>query len=285
MRALLRRVLSACQRRAAPSSAAVSFSTRPDHLTRTAAEPREDLVVDAKITGIRSLTPTVRELDLRITEDSGFCFRPGNWVDFFIPGVETVGGYSICSIPEDLPQVRLAIKTSKHPPAAWCHSEEAAPGASVQMKAGGSFYFDARENPELQSLVLVAGGIGINPPYAMLQEALAHSSFMPNLRRITLMYSAATASELAYRDHIEDLAKTDPRVQIDLRVTRGASEEPWHGKVHRIDANAVLAAVGDAGSALVYICGPPQMTDQLVAELGPDGLGFPKDRIRFEKWW
>ena len=44
----------------------------------------------------------------------------------FIPGVETVGGFSICSTPEQLmvtKEIELAVKNSAHPPANWIHTQ------------------------------------------------------------------------------------------------------------------------------------------------------------------
>ena len=44
----------------------------------------------------------------------------------FIPDVDIVGGYSICSTPEQLlmnHQIQLAVKNSKHPPAHWIHTK------------------------------------------------------------------------------------------------------------------------------------------------------------------
>ena len=50
------------------------------------------------------------------------CFR----VDMMIPGVETVGGFSMCSSPQLLQQsgvLDLAVKYSSHPPAHWVHTQ------------------------------------------------------------------------------------------------------------------------------------------------------------------
>ena len=47
-------------------------------------------------------------------------------VDFFIPEVKTVGGYSMCSGPELLEEkslLELAVKYSTHPPAYWVHTK------------------------------------------------------------------------------------------------------------------------------------------------------------------
>lgn len=46
-------------------------------------------------------------------------------VDFFIPGVDKVGGFSMCSSPGLLQRegvVELAVKLANHPPAHWVHT-------------------------------------------------------------------------------------------------------------------------------------------------------------------
>lgn len=43
----------------------------------------------------------------------------------FIPGVDTVGGFSICSSPIRLAEtgeLSLCVKESDHPPAEWVHN-------------------------------------------------------------------------------------------------------------------------------------------------------------------
>ena len=55
-----------------------------------------------------------------------FCFWSIFRVDFFIPGVSVVGGFSICSSPGLLERegiLELAVKHSVHPPAHWIHTE------------------------------------------------------------------------------------------------------------------------------------------------------------------
>ena len=57
-------------------------------------------------------------------------FRPGQWVDFHVPGLRHVGGYSICSPPAQLQRQRtfdLAVKLSSYPPAVWLHRQAHTP--------------------------------------------------------------------------------------------------------------------------------------------------------------
>lgn len=51
-------------------------------------------------------------------------------VDVFIPGVEKVGGFSMCSSPGLLQRegvIELAVKYSTHPPAHWVHTKVTLP--------------------------------------------------------------------------------------------------------------------------------------------------------------
>lgn len=260
---------------------------RPDHLTRTATEPRQEVVTAARIVAVREVTPSVRELILDVA-DKKFTFRAGNWVDFIIPEVDKVGGYSMCSTPAELPTLRLAVKRSTHPPAAWCHSAAAVPGAVVELKAGGKFAWDAAlDGTSTEHLLLVAGGIGITSLLSIFQEAVqASAELVPNLKRISLLYSASRPSELAYRTEIERIASRDSRVNLVMHVTRNTGPvERWTGVSGRIDKESLTNALaGSQDGVVAFVCGPPAMTDDLLKVLR-DEIGLPPENVRFERWW
>jgi ferredoxin-NADP reductase len=115
-----------------------------------------------------------------------FDYAAGQWVDMFIPGVPVVGGFSIVSAPDlppalaaavdcpQLPYFDLAIKVGRHPPAAWVHAS-AKQGDAVAVRVGGRFTLEsvhvtdaATGQPRYAHIVLVAGGVGVNPLYSML---------------------------------------------------------------------------------------------------------------------
>jgi ferredoxin-NADP reductase len=79
----------------------------------------------------------IRPFLLRCLQDTvgSLVFKPGQWVDFHAPGVQHVGGYSICSTPQDLQRsgtFELCVKASRHPCAQWVH-QQAAPGDQVRL--------------------------------------------------------------------------------------------------------------------------------------------------------
>ena len=63
----------------------------PSHLERTAGQFRAPGAAAAEVIEVSSLSPTVKKVVLR--PEPGVSFAAGQWVDFFIPGLERVGGF------------------------------------------------------------------------------------------------------------------------------------------------------------------------------------------------
>jgi ferredoxin-NADP reductase len=148
------------------------------------------------VTDIVDLTTSIKLYSLKVAEP--IHFRPGQWVDLFIPG-DLVGGFSIVSPPSmldlDAQTLQLAIKFSKHPPALWMH-EQAKVGSELSLRVGGDWYYDVETDcKEFQAktsatpstkkqkkydssahvvqrqrhVLLIAGGIGVGPLQSMLE--------------------------------------------------------------------------------------------------------------------
>ena len=66
----------------------------------------DDGTVVATVAEVRQETSAVKLVRLRVPtkriEGGDFTFRPGQWVDFYAPGVDKPGGYSIASSPSTL---------------------------------------------------------------------------------------------------------------------------------------------------------------------------------------
>ena len=136
-----------------------------------------DGTVVATVAEVRQETSAVKLLRLRVptksTEGGEFAFRPGQWVDFYAPGVDKPGGYSIASSPGQLARdgtFDVACKQSRTQGTShWIH-DGAKPGDEVRVRVGGTFFM-ATEDADAP-LLMVAGGIGISPLCAMLETLL-----------------------------------------------------------------------------------------------------------------
>ena len=230
----------------------------------------------ATITSIRRETPTVNSfaLDLGGREIG---FRAGQWVDMFvtIEGAEAVGGYSITSSPIDQSTISLAVKHdgSDHPVTNWLH-DDAGVGDVVEVSLGGDFTYTP---DEASSIVLIGGGIGMTPLMSIVRTVDEISRFSG----LTLVYSASSPDELLFRRELELIAARNPRIGCIFTIT-GNQQGAWNGRTGRIDMEMLRSEGIDLG-ALFFICGPPEMIQDVAAMLA--GFGVPSDRIRYEQWW
>ncbi|TMS18457.1 Oxidoreductase NAD-binding domain-containing protein 1 [Larimichthys crocea] len=272
----------------------MSSKRQMDHLERTASNTRQNALYPAQVCGIINESETVKRL--RLAVDPDFSFKAGQWVDFFIPGVETVGGFSMCSSPGLLQRegiVELAVKYAKHPPAHWVHTT-CTVGSEVAMRVGGDFFFDPSPSDPSVDLLLVAGGVGINPLYSIL----LHTSDLLHINRASggqdynigsahLCYSAKNTQELLFKNSITEVCREFPdKFSCDFYVTQPSTDvdlnlQPFLSR-GRITEEELRARV-DPQRTLCFLCGPPPMIEAISKTLMDFGL--PKDRILFEKWW
>ncbi|MSQ41157.1 MAG: oxidoreductase [Dehalococcoidia bacterium] len=234
--------------------------------------------VDVTLTRIRQETPTVKSFLFDLGGEP-FTFKPGQWVDFYIDlGYKMeVGGFSVISSPLQRGAIELAVKRQSHGvPSLYLH-DKAKVGDSFIVDGGfGPFYYDD-EMEKGAPVVLIAGGVGITPMMSILRYVdEAHPEV-----EATLLYSASTPSELAFRPELEAMAARNPQVQCIFTVTHPEGE-PWEGRVGRI-ALALLKAHLPQQKAWYFICGPPAMLDDTPPLL--EQLGVEPSRIRMERWW
>ncbi|MBZ3889247.1 Oxidoreductase NAD-binding domain-containing protein 1, partial [Sciurus carolinensis] len=189
-------------------------------------------VAAAKVCGAASESPSVKSLRLLIA-DKDFSFKAGQWIDFFIPGVSVVGGFSICSSPRLLEQERmieLAVKYTNHPPALWIHNK-CTLDSEVAVRVGGDFFFDPQPTDAPRNLVLIAGGVGINPLLSILRHSAdlhrerANKGSGYEIGTIKLFYSAKNTSELLFKKNIFDLVNEFPeKIACSLHVTKQTTQ-------------------------------------------------------------
>ncbi|XP_074840606.1 oxidoreductase NAD-binding domain-containing protein 1 isoform X1 [Carettochelys insculpta] len=284
---------------------------KADHLERTANNFRQEtrsstilfyrkyqsgqinVISPAKVCGITNESETVKRLRLAIT-NKDFAFKAGQWVDFFIPEVAVVGGFSICSSPGLLEKegvLELAVKYTPHPPAHWIHTQ-CSLDSEVALRVGGNFFFDPQPADSPVNLVLIAGGVGINPLFSILLHA---ADFHRNqdsegngykMGTVKLCYSAKSIDELLFKNNIFGLMNEFPEmITCSFHVTRQSSQtseelQPYitEGRISEKELEQHVSK-----DTLWYICGPPPMIESISKLL--ENFGVPTDCIYFEKWW
>ncbi|EPS33652.1 hypothetical protein PDE_08614 [Penicillium oxalicum 114-2] len=225
-------------------------------------------------------------------------------------------------IPGREPFVELAVQEAPtNPPAAWLWRPKAEIlGQPLNIRVGGSFVWPPTgvALKEIRNVVMIAGGVGINPLISILthlnnqgtQELIAplhvhllYSSRVPQNHDPTPSIEDSL-DQILFLPRIRQIIRSQQqshrlRVSLDLFLTTASSsgltwaDSPADCIVHfgRMQPNDLLAAVRggdgqlDPRQSVAYVCGPPQMTDEMVdtltTMLGEKG----EQRVFYEKWW
>lgn len=194
-------------------------------------------------------------------------------------------------------------------------------GTPLRLRVGGSFVYPPPGVPtfHLRRLVLVAGGVGVNPLVSIathLSEQTQRpgpAGVQPEVRLLYSLRDVAREGKLDEMLFVPRLAgffakgRLKGTLRLFLTPGPGAGGErdkdqdsedkgvmPCNGLEvsfarRRISADDITEAVGpDPRFAAAYVCGVPLMTDTIVAHLlgtRPEGVGMEKHRVLFEKWW
>ena len=123
-------------------------------------------------------------------------------MDVHIPNKDNViGGYSLTCSPNLFDQsgkLTLAIQYSDHPPTHWMHTQ-CKIGSVLKIRVGGDFFYDPTPSTPVD-LLLIAGGIGINPIYSILQHQVSLLKVQGDTFPQThLLYSARNLQELIFK--------------------------------------------------------------------------------------
>ncbi|RMF77912.1 MAG: ferredoxin--NADP reductase [Planctomycetota bacterium] len=154
-------------------------------------------------------------------------------------------------------------------------------------KISGEFTLDPV--PPGKDLVLVSTGTGI-APYISMYRRYRHAN---RWRRAVIINGVRHARDLAYREELETYAREDPNFTYIPVVSR---DDDWPGVRGRVpatlEAETYLKLVGaplDPGQCHVYLCGNPQMIDDVEAMLLKRGFKTHKKRepgnIHLERYW
>jgi hypothetical protein len=307
------------------------------------------LVLTAAAAGAPSSSPS--------SSPSSFSYEPAQWADVEVlshPSLP-VGGYSFTSapnLPQDmaqalgvpqLPSVELAIRASRHPTAAYLCSDECRVGEQLRLRPGGTLFKPIQQallaaaggaarasalggggrTRLLGHILLVAGGVGINP---LLSLAYAVSG-LPHPPRLSLIYSARTPADLVFAKEIKELQAwrnaarpSAPPMDVTFAVTRGAhsasasaSDLAHFGGIldpllfvqqGRVTPAQLVEAVrrgrvglSDDEKTMSFVCGPRGLMEETIRVLRAEAHAEAEAReeqrqgrpvpleVHHESWW
>lgn len=229
----------------------------------------------ARVEKIQILTHDIKLIRMRIEEGKTINFKPGQYIQFKIPGTEEYRAYSIASPPYIRDKVELIVRLV---PGGLCSTyihkvlEEGDP--VIFTGPFGDFYL--REDSK-KDIIAIGGGCGMAPIRSILYY-LARKG-MP--RRFLYFFGARAVRDLFFTEELRELEKKFPQFKYIPALSDPLPQDHWEGEVGLI-TEVVDRYIQDARNAEAYLCGPPPMIDAAIRVLTRKGLR--EEEIYFDKF-
>lgn len=225
--------------------------------------------VDARILSQDRVTHDITRLTLQL--DASLSYRAGQHASLSVAALPGVARpYSFASPPTADNQVSLYIRKVPGGKLSSLIHDQDLTGQLAQLDGPqGDLWLRDSDAP----LIMIAGGSGLPPLLAMLQEAAARGVTRP----VTLIFGAREERDLYALDAIDALARSwrgpfeflPVLSQLSPEATwtgaRGLVTEHLEGRIHP--------------SSHAYLCGPPAMLDAAVEALRTRGVAAEDIRI------
>ncbi len=247
-----RRTILACQ------SVPLSDLRIAVDLPATSARQR----VAGRVIGQDRLTPDITRLRAQL--DQALAYRGGQYAQLGLAGLPGVQrSYSFANAARPDGQVSFFVRQVIGGALSTHVNQHDLIGTAVTVEGPhGDFWLREGAAP----LLLVAGGSGLAPVLALLQEALATGVRRP----VTLLFGARGPQDLYALDEIETIARQWPeRFRFVPVLSAVPPRAEWAGE-RGLVTDHIPAFLEDGAQA--YLCGPPAMVDAAVAALRARGV-------------
>ena len=128
--------------RAPPRSPPDPHSAAAEAYVTTNGAGKDDGTVAVSVASTTDETSSVKLVRMRLLDPAAsFTFRPGQWVDFWAPGIPKPGGYSVASSPGQIRRdgtFDLLVKTSRSSACGQWIYGRCAPGDEARVRVGRS---------------------------------------------------------------------------------------------------------------------------------------------------
>lgn len=208
-------------------------------------------------------------------------FAPGQYIGLKLDvnGQEVRRNYSLSSAPNGR-SYRISVKRQPGGVASNHLHDQVKVGSVVDLfPPAGEFTLAAGDRP----LVLISGGVGITPTFAMLETALAQT---PS-RRVCFIHCARSHNVHAFRHAVDTLARKHPNFKsfycYDEAPALSEIDVSPHvvGRIDEMSLAQYLPAAADGVRDVdAYFLGPKPFMQQVQSSLR--ALGVPDRQARYE---
>ena len=246
-----------------------AIAAEPTATTQALVKPGGKWSGLLRVAHIIAETPTVETYRLVPLEgeELPFSFLPGQFLQVQIeaePGKSSRRSYTIASSPSQRGFAEITVKREEHGVVSKYLNEKLAVGD--QLHGSGPFGAFTFNGTYADSIVLIAGGVGITPVMSVLRYLTDKA--WPG--EIFLLYGARSTDEFVFREEIERLERRHANLHV-LATMQRSPGTVWLGPEGNLTKELVAGAVPRIFERRIHLCGPPPMMNavrDILLELG-----------------
>lgn len=228
----------------------------------------------ASVAKIEDLTHDIKFIRFTLHEPKSIKFKPGQYVQFKIPGTDEFRAYSIASDPAQDGIIELIVRLV---PNGLCSTYiHEVLDTNDQIKLTGPFGDFYLRTDSDRDIVCIGGGCGMAPIRSIISYLAAQG--MP--RRLYYFFGARTTRDLFFTEALQALEKKFPNFKYIPALSEPKPQDKWEGEVGFI-TQVAEKYLDEKSQKEAYLCGPPPMIDASLRVLtkkniAPQNIYFDK---------
>lgn len=239
-----------------------------------AAAEIEIRLLPCRVVELHKLTHDVMHIKLKLPQNQKFNFLAGQYIDLLMRDGRR-RSFSIACAPNDEGVLELQVR--RVPDGFFTNYVFEGMREKELLRFQGPLgTFFLRQDSDLP-IVFVAGGTGLAPIKAIMEDALDKNL----LRPMHLFWGVRSSQDLYQLEILEQWANTLTNFKFDLVLSEPDAQGNWSGKTGWVH-ETVLEAYPDLSNIEIYASGPPPMIEAIRETFGEHGLS--QDRLFYDSF-
>ncbi|MDY0346589.1 MAG: 2Fe-2S iron-sulfur cluster binding domain-containing protein [Acholeplasma sp.] len=204
-----------------------------------------------KVVSIEDQTYDIKLVKFKLINPTEMHFKPGQYAQIKVPGIDVIRAYSIASNPKDTSEIELIIRQVPNGQATTFVHKALEVGDKITLTGPfGDFYLRETE----REMICIAGGSGKAP----IRSILYYLRDRGMNRKVKYFFGAKSKRDLYMTEEFLELSKAFPNFEYIPALSEPLPEDEWQGEVGLI-TDVVDRLTDDLSEAEAYLCGSPGM--------------------------
>ncbi|MBU1093783.1 MAG: 2Fe-2S iron-sulfur cluster binding domain-containing protein [Firmicutes bacterium] len=227
------------------------------------------------VSEIEELTYDIKRVRFELKEPHSVDFKPGQFMQLKVPGIEVIRAYSLASDPAHTDYVEMLIRlVPKGQATTYVHKALRVGDKAILIGPFGDFFLQEDSD---KPIVCIAGGSGKAPIRAILFRLKALG--MP--RKVQYFFGAKSLKDLFYTEEFKAIQKEYPNFEYIPALSAPDASDNWKGEVGLI-TDVLDRLTGDLTASEAYLCGSPGMINACINVLNKHKI--IKENVYFDNF-